>query len=44
MYKIKTFKNKNDYINFINKNKDKITYNNIFINNVLYAIEYKKKI
>lgn len=41
MVKIKTFKTKEQYKKFIDKNKNKIQYTNIFINNVNYAIEYK---
>lgn len=44
MWKIKTFKTKEAYLKFINKNKNKIYYKDIFINNVPYAIEYKKLI
>lgn len=43
MWNIKTFKTFEDMQNFIGKNKDKIQYNQIFINNA-YAIEYKKLI
>lgn len=42
MWEIKEFKNKEAYNKFIDKNKNKIQYENIFINNVAYAIEYRK--
>ena len=42
MYKIKTFKTKEEYLKFINTNKNKIQYHDIFINNISYAIEYKR--
>lgn len=41
MWKIKEFKNRNDMNNFINKNKNKIQWQEIFVNNS-YAIEYRK--
>ena len=41
MWQIKTFKTKEKMIDFINKNKNKIQYTEIFINNG-YAIEYRK--
>lgn len=41
MWELKTFKNYDNMIKFINKNKNKIQYNEIFINNG-YCIEYKK--
>ena len=40
-WQIKTFKTKEKMENFINKNKNKMQYNEIFINNG-YGIEYKK--
>ena len=43
MWKLKTFKNQEALQNFINKNKSKIQYNIIFINNG-YGLEYKKLI
>ena len=41
MWKIKTFKTNEDLQKFINKNKSKIQYSIIFINNG-YGLEYKK--
>ena len=41
MWETKTFKTKEKMNNFINKNKNKIQYNEIFINNA-YGIEYRK--
>ena len=41
MWNIKTFKTFEDMQKFLEKNTDKIQYNQIFINNC-YAIEYKK--
>jgi hypothetical protein len=40
-WKIKTFKTFQEMQNFVNKNIDKIQYNQIFLNNE-YGIEYKK--
>ena len=44
MWKIKTFKTRKEYCKFINKNKNKILFKDIFLNNMPYAIEYKKLI
>ena len=41
MWDIKTFKTKNGMQKFIDKNQNKIQWNEIFINN-RYAIEYRK--
>lgn len=41
MWKIKEFKTREEMQKFIDKNKNKIQYQEIFINNS-YAIEYKK--
>lgn len=41
MWIIKTFKTKDSMSKFIDKNKGKIQFNEIFINNS-YAIEYRK--
>ena len=41
MWEIKIFKTKEQMNNFINKNKNKMQYNEIFINNA-YGIEYRK--
>lgn len=43
MWEIKTFKTKKQLNNFIKRNKNKIQYNVIFINNG-FGIEYKKLI
>ena len=43
MWKIKKFKTFEEMQNFIDKNKTKIQYEQIFINNY-YAISYKKLI
>lgn len=41
MWILKTFKTREKMNNFINKNKNKIQYNEIFVNNA-YCIEYRK--
>jgi len=43
MWQLRTFKTKELMQKFINKNKGKIQYQEVFINNG-YAIEYKKLI
>lgn len=43
MWKIKTFKTQKQLNNFILKNKNKIQYNIIFVNNG-FGIEYKQLI
>lgn len=43
MWEIKTFKTQKQLNNFILKNKNKIQYNIIFVNNG-FGIEYKKLI
>ncbi len=42
MWLTKIFKNQSDYLKWMNKNKNKYQYERIFVNNVEYAIEYKK--
>jgi hypothetical protein len=41
MWTIKTFKTHSAMLSFIEKNKHKIQFNEVFINNS-YAIEYRK--
>lgn len=41
MWEIKTFKTRQDLLDFVGKNYGKIQYQEIFINNG-YAIEYRK--
>ena len=41
MWEIKTFKTKEQMDDFINKNKNKMQYNEVFINNA-YGIEYRR--
>lgn len=41
MWTIKTFKTKDAMRKFVEKNQDRIEYQEIFINN-LYGIEYRK--
>lgn len=41
MWKIKTFKTREKLLDFISKNKNKIQWQELFINNG-YAIEYRK--
>ena len=43
MWKIKEFKTREEMLNFIDKNKHKMQWHEIFINNK-YAIEYKRLI
>lgn len=43
MWKIRSFRNKENMEKFIEKNKDKIQWQEIFVNNG-YAIEYRKLI
>lgn len=41
MWRIKTFKTREKLLDFINKNKGKIQWQELFINNG-YALEYRK--
>ena len=43
MWEVRTFKTKEQLNNFIKRNKNKIQYNIIFVNNG-FGIEYKKLI
>lgn len=43
MWRIKTFKTKEEMQNFINKNDHKMQWHEIFVNNE-YGIEYKRLI